>query len=96
MIEAELLDPFELLKEGWESLLSQLVFEFEAPLNRVERVSNRLNLDLLQAIVSTCCPSFQQYEAASEVLYPQKPTASAWAKISLNAVTSQQVKHSFF
>jgi len=93
---ADLSNPFDLLKEGWESLLSRLIFDLEAPLTRVERVSNRLNLNLLQAIVSACCPTFLQFEPANEMSYLHQPTATAWAKISLNAVTSQQVVAELF
>ncbi|XP_059471700.1 zinc finger FYVE domain-containing protein 26 isoform X2 [Neocloeon triangulifer] len=85
-----LTNPFDLLQDPWEEILSRLIFHFEAPLTRVERVANRLNLDLLQAIVGACCPSFQQSGKKHDPSVQIQPAAMAWAKISLNAATCQQ------
>jgi hypothetical protein len=85
-------NPFDLLKEGWEGLLSRLIFDLEAPFARVERVSNRLNLNLLQAIVGSCCPTILQHEHAADMPFVHQPTITAWAKISLNAITNQEVR----
>ncbi|CAB3383178.1 Hypothetical predicted protein [Cloeon dipterum] len=83
-------NPFDLLEEHWEQILSRLIFDYEAPLGRVERVSKRLNLHLLEAVVGACCPHFQQSIEKKNCAMALQPAASAWAKVSLNAATCQQ------
>ncbi|KAF4526269.1 hypothetical protein B566_EDAN010979 [Ephemera danica] len=84
-------NPFVVLTEGWSELLGRLVFELDAPLSHVERVTTRLQLDLLCAVVAACCPSVQLSQLAAPAVSTQLPAETAWAKISLNAGSA---KHS--
>jgi hypothetical protein len=77
------------LAEGWSDLLGRLVFELDAPLGHVERVATRLQLDLLHAVVSACCPSI--HLVPPDAVFTQLPAEYAWAKISLNVSKSVRV-----
>jgi hypothetical protein len=77
------------LSEGWAEILGRLIFDLEAPLGRVERVAAHLQLDLLHATVSACCPSLQLFKPDFSISGSHLPSVSAWAKISLNASSSQ-------